>query len=205
MIDGVIIKSLQVNADQRGSFSEVFRREWLPDGFEVRQINRSESKAGVLRGLHYHQQQADYWFLARGRVQVGLFDMRPNSSTYEETQVVEMVTRPGKFSSIPILSEDKLLLQDIKPVDIYIPPGIAHGYLALYDSVLIYVVDQYYDPEDDKSLWWDSAGIDIDWDNKSPILSERDAGAPTWTQLKEYNDHWNSPLPIDDPLKLYNL
>lgn len=163
MIDGIIIKSLRVNADGRGSFSETFRRTWLHD-FEAVQINRSFSKAGVLRGLHYHKYQADYWFLARGRVRVGLFDMRPSSPTYEEsfTMTISDCVLPDGY--------------------IYIPAGVAHGYYAFIDSVLIYVVDQTYDPKDDLSLRWDSAGID--WGIKGPVLSERDASAPTWAQIK---------------------
>ena len=74
---GVEVRELRRLGDERGSFAETYRREWLPAGAgEMVQSNLSRSKAGVLRGMHYHRQQADYWVVVEGRVFVALFDLR---------------------------------------------------------------------------------------------------------------------------------
>src|SRR5687768_6664277 len=65
-IDGAVLLPLTSHPDERGSFTEVYRRSWLPGGKEMVQGNLSFSKAGVLRGLHFHRRQADYWFVVQG-------------------------------------------------------------------------------------------------------------------------------------------
>ncbi|MDH4113619.1 MAG: dTDP-4-dehydrorhamnose 3,5-epimerase family protein, partial [Actinomycetota bacterium] len=57
---------LETRDDPRGAFTEVFRQEWFPDAPAMVQSNLSRSRAGVLRGLHFHRQQADYWCLLEG-------------------------------------------------------------------------------------------------------------------------------------------
>jgi dTDP-4-dehydrorhamnose 3,5-epimerase len=55
---------------------ETFRKVWFPQrSWDIVQTNRSDSKAGVLRGLHYHHEQVDYWIVLRGRIRVGLADL----------------------------------------------------------------------------------------------------------------------------------
>ena len=70
--------------DERGSFLELVRR---PDhGLEFVQANHSFSRAGVVRGLHYHRDQHDLWYVVRGRARIGLADLRgqaPQVETFE--------------------------------------------------------------------------------------------------------------------------
>lgn len=80
VIAGVYIVELTAHADNRGWFMETFRKEWFPQrSWQQVQTNRSESRAGVLRGLHYHHHQVDYWHVIHGEIRAGLVDLRPGS------------------------------------------------------------------------------------------------------------------------------
>ncbi len=157
-IDDVVLVRPDVHGDQRGRFVETYRRSWFPNGREMVQGNRSEKQAGALVGLHYHRHQADYWYLLRGRARVVLHDLRVDSKTDGATEVIE-------------LDED---------VDqgIYIPPGVAHGFAALSDILLTYLVDNYYNPEDELGLAWDDPVVGADWGVRDPVLSARDQNNP---------------------------
>lgn len=130
-LPGVLVVPLRSFEDERGRFVETYREAWFPDRPAMLQSNRSDSKAGVLRGLHFHRKQADYWVVARGRIQVGLADLRPGSPTHLQAATFEL----GEADS-----------------GVYIPPGVAHGFLALNDAALTYQVDQHYDGSDE--LGW---------------------------------------------------
>lgn len=159
-INGVIIKELANFADERGVFSEIFRREWFPQvSWDKLQSNRSKSKANVLRGLHYHFHQVDYWYVPQGSIRAALVDLRPNSPTYKATQVVPM-------------GEDN-------NVGLFIPIGVAHGFYALTDCTLIYYVNNYYDSTDEFGVAWNDLTFGLDWGNETePRISGRDANNP---------------------------
>ncbi len=158
-IAGVVMVRLQSFADERGRFLETFRKSWFPQrSWEIVQTNRSDSAAGVLRGLHYHHRQVDYWYLARGRVRVGLADLRAGSLSHLATATID--------------------LSEAEPAGLYIPSGVAHGFAALTDATLIYVVDNYYDGQDELGVRWDDPALGVDWGVSDPILSARDAGNP---------------------------
>ena len=67
-IGGVYIVPLRAFSDDRGYFFESFRKAWIPGVREMVQGNVSFSKASVLRGMHYHLKQADFWLVPSGRV-----------------------------------------------------------------------------------------------------------------------------------------
>lgn len=159
-IRGVLITEPRVFGDERGSFSEIFRREWFPErSWDAVQLNRSESRAGVVRGLHYHLKQIDYWHCLSGQLRVGLYDMRQGSPTSGAAQVLEL------FGSTPS--------------GVYIPTGVAHGFLAVTDVVLMYVVDQYYDGGDELGVAWDDPDLGLDWRLEAPVIvSDRDRANP---------------------------
>ena len=145
--------------DNRGRFQEAFRKDWISDLFSDQlQINCSHSKAGVIRGLHFHKKQTDYWFPVSGSFRVGLADMRPESPTFR------------KSVSFDLCADD--------PVGLVIPPGVAHGYAALTDAVLIYMVNRYFDGSDEFGVAWNDPVFALDWGIESPILSERDRSNP---------------------------
>ena len=87
IIKDVQIATLKPFADERGRFMETFRKEWFPQrSWDIIQTNRSDSKAGVLRGLHYHFRQVDYWYVIAGKIRAGLYDLRSNSPTYGQSR-----------------------------------------------------------------------------------------------------------------------
>jgi dTDP-4-dehydrorhamnose 3,5-epimerase len=136
---------------------ETYRREWFPEGKEMVQGNRSDKQAGALVGLHFHRRQADYWYVPRGQARVVLHDLRVGSPTEAATMVLD------------IGDDDR---------GIYIPPGVGHGFAALTDLTITYLVDRYYDPADELGVAWDDPDIGADWGVAQPILSERDRTNP---------------------------
>lgn len=163
-IAGLIIADLRVFQDSRGNFREVFRKGWFPQrSWDVLQSNGSRSKQGVLRGLHYHFKQVDYWYVADGMLRAALFDMRPDSPTYMATQTIDMGT------------ENELGL--------FIPVGVAHGFAALTDVLMFYYVDNYYDGADEYGVAWNDPALGIDWGVKNPIVSERDQANLPYSEL----------------------
>ena len=159
-IQGVMTVPLQPHGDDRGRFMECFRVEWFPQvNWERLQSNRSDSGAGVLRGLHYHFRQVDYWYAAGGLIRVGLVDLRRSSRTYLRSATLE-------------LGEGNLL-------GLFIPEGVAHGFAALSDCTLIYIVNNYYDGgKDEFGIAWDDPAHGIDWGLTTPALSRRDRDNP---------------------------
>ncbi len=163
-IDGVKYVHLRGFGDERGRFMETFRREWFPErSWDMIQTNRSDSVAGVLRGLHYHFNQVDYWYVPRGRIQVGLADLRMGSPTFGVSHVLEI----GEENEIGV----------------YIPSGVAHGFLALTDVTLTYLVDQYYNSDDERGVAWDDPELAVAWANRKVILSERDEMNPRLSDI----------------------
>ncbi len=162
--ESTIIKDVQIVIlkpfpDERGRFMETFRKEWFPQrSWEIIQVNRSDSKTGVLRGLHYHFHQVDYWYLVAGKIRAGLYDVRAGSPTYGAAQTIEM-------------DEDN-------PIGIFIPVGVAHGFVTLTQATLTYVVDNYYDGEDEHGVAWNDPDIAMPWGVEYPLISPRDVVNP---------------------------
>lgn len=163
-IAGVYVVRLQDHADDRGRFLETYRRTWIPGAREMVQANRSDSRAGTLRGMHYHLFQSDYWYLASGRAIAGLFDFRSSSPTFKSSATF-----------------------DLEGAGLYIPPGVSHGFYAVTDCTLTYLVDQVYDGSDELGIRWDDPSIDIDWPDGERILSERDQSNPPLDQIPDEN------------------
>lgn len=159
-INDIQIVKLKQFIDKRGSFQEFYRKEWFPQYDHTNiQLNNSFSGKGVLRGLHYHYHQYDYWYVPSGKLRVCLFDIRRDSTTFKNVKFIDVDNTIG----------------------IFIPPGVAHGFYALEDSHLIYVVNQYYDAKDDLGVNWDS----VEWDIGERITSTRDKIAPYINEINE--------------------
>lgn len=159
-IRGVVLVRLSSHDDERGSLTETWRREWIPGSSEMLQANVSRSRAGVLRGLHVHGEQADYWCVLSGTAFVGLLDLRGGSPT------------EGAKAEIRIES-------DIEPMGLYIPPGVAHGFYAETDVILLYLVDRVFTGADEFGLAWNDPGVGIVWPTGGPDLSARDRSNPS--------------------------
>lgn len=167
--------------DSRGAFRELWRASAFPalthadtgapTGSEPRfvQANLSSSAAGVLRGLHYHRRQLDYWTVASGRAFVALVDVRP---------VAE-----GRGAAVV---ETRELAADEWVV---IPAGVAHGFLALEPLELVYLVTNEFDGSDELGFAWDDPAVAVPWPtipatpDGRPILSDRDRSNPSLAEL----------------------
>lgn len=164
-IPGVKLLPRPSHADDRGRFVEIFRISELSEDFV--QANHSTSKRGVLRGLHYHRNQADLWYVIAGRAQVALADLRSGSAT-------------------PTI--ETLILDAEQPAALYIPAGVAHGFAALTDVELIYWVTAEYDASDEHGIAWDDPQLAIPWELTGPVLSDRDRSnvALNWDDIPRF-------------------
>jgi dTDP-4-dehydrorhamnose 3,5-epimerase len=160
-IDGTFVFTPKVFADGRGAFFEGFRASWLSPPKPQVQWNISRSGAGVVRGLHYHRLQTDYWLVPDGAVRVALVDLRPTSSTHRKAICLE--------------------LRADEPKGLLIPPGVLHGYAILKDATVMYLVDVEYTGKDEYGVRWNdpALGLPAVWyDIPTPTLSNRDVNAP---------------------------
>ena len=145
MIEGVIIKELKTNADDRGFFRELIRvsDDFFAEGFG--QWSHSLMFDGVIKAWHLHRIQTDCWYVVSGVLRVGLCDMRPDSQTYKTV--------------IDLLMGDLQAAQVLK-----IPPGVAHGCKTIQGPVnLFYVTSHVYNPDDEIRLPYSDPEIDFDW------------------------------------------
>lgn len=158
-VAGVWLVEPEIHGDQRGLFIETYRREWFPNGREMIQGNRANRQQGALVGLHYHLHQADYWYVPFGAARVVLHDLREGGPTDGVTQELD--------------------LSGENHIGVFIPPGVAHGFAALTDMVITYLVDGYYNAADELGVAWDDPEIGADWGVTDPVLSSRDRTNPT--------------------------
>lgn len=161
-IPEVIIIEPAVFEDKRGYFFESYRKEEFKEiGIDVDfvQDNHSKSKKGVLRGLHYQLNPKAQGKLVRcikGKIWDVAVDIRKGSPWY------------SKWVAVELSEKNKHML--------WIPPGFAHGFVALEDSEIIYKCTEEYDPALDRGIIWNDPEIGIKWPITNPILSNKDAG-----------------------------
>jgi dTDP-4-dehydrorhamnose 3,5-epimerase len=159
-IDGVVVTELEPRHDDRGSFVELFRGSWFAGSRPMMQANLSVSRAGVLRGMHFHRHQADYWCVIDGIAFVALFDLRMGSPSH----------RIGASFTFDAGSGLRGL---------YVPAGVAHGFAALTAVRLQYVVDGEFTGDDEYGIAWDDPDLGIAWPLDGPVLSDRDRANPS--------------------------
>jgi dTDP-4-dehydrorhamnose 3,5-epimerase len=171
-IEGIRYGVVRRATDERGSFRELWRASATPPGdAPYVQANLSSSAPGVLRGLHLHRRQLDHWVVVRGRCLVALVDVRP------------LLT--GDPSARPVVETRELATDDW--VDI--PIGVAHGFLALEELELVYLVTNEYDGTDELGFAWDDPLAAVPWPavpgspHGRPILSARDRTNPSLVEL----------------------
>lgn len=165
-IEGLCIIEPDVFGDNRGWFYESYSArslEKLGISTVFVQDNRSFSaEKGTLRGLHCQTQpmaQTKLLTCTRGRILDVAVDIRESSPTYLRWHAVE-------------LSEENKKL-------FYIPAGFLHGFVTLTDNVeVLYKVDNFYSPENDRSVCFKDDSIGVDWGIENPILSKKDSCAP---------------------------
>ena len=160
-IKGVFVIEPDVYKDDRGFFMETFHieryRKLLGINLDFVQDNISRSSKNVLRGMHFQRNnpQGKIVKVSRGEILDVIVDLRKGSPTY------------GAWESFKLSEQNKL--------QVWIPPGFAHGFLVLSDSAdFEYKCTEYYHPEDEHCLMWNDPEVAIDWPINDPILSEKD-------------------------------
>lgn len=155
--------------DARGWFCESwqetrYREAGLPGRFV--QDNFSYSARGVLRGLHFQNPNAQgkLVMVLLGEVWDVAVDLRRGSPTF------------GRWQGVRLRGEE--------PLQFYVPPGFAHGFVVLSDTALFhYKCTAPYSPADERCVRWDDPDLAIAWPVRHPALSARDAAAPRLREL----------------------
>jgi dTDP-4-dehydrorhamnose 3,5-epimerase len=172
-IKEVLLLEPDIYEDDRGFFMETYHHtKYSNIGIDSAfvQDNRSRSKKGVLRGLHYQLKnpQAKLVYVITGKILDVAVDIRQGSPTF------------GKWSGDILSYENRHQL--------YIPEGFAHGFCVLSDIAdVMYKCTDFYDPDDEYGIFWSDPDINIDWPLENSFLSPKDAGNPKLADIPESN------------------
>ena len=170
-IPELLLITPRVHEDDRGAFTEVFKlQDYRESGISETwvQSNVSQSKSGVLRGMHFQLEhpQAKLFTVLSGEVLDVAIDIRVGSPTF------------GKFGGRILSGESKHQL--------FIPAGFAHGFCVISEAATIhYMCSDYYAPDDERGIRWDDPALNIDWPVANPSLSPKDAVLPNLADVDE--------------------
>jgi dTDP-4-dehydrorhamnose 3,5-epimerase len=160
-IPGLVTILPRIFGDDRGAFFETFNKQSftsLVADVDFVQDNQSTSKANVLRGLHFQAPPYAQGKLVRvisGSVVDVAVDIRKGSPTY------------GKHEKVLLTGENNLMF--------YIPPGFAHGFVALEDNTIFhYKCTGFYNKASEGCLLWNDPTLNIDWGTTNPLISPKD-------------------------------
>ena len=170
-INGVFLIKPQVFNDNRGHFFVFFNSKKFNEatGLDVQfvQDNQSLSSKNVLRGLHFQHPpfaQAKLVSVIKGEVLDVVVDIRKESDTYGE-----------------YIAEN---LNEENHHQLFIPEGMAHGFLTLKDDTIFsYKCSNYYDKGSEDGIIWNDSNLKIDWKIKNPLVSEKDQLAQNFTSF----------------------
>ena len=169
-LEGMLIIQPNQFKDERGFFRETYqKRRYFDLGIldDFVQDNHSHSKKGVLRGLHFQikHPQAQLLTVMGGSIFDVCVDLRIKSSTF------------GNWCGVHLSSEEQ--------VQVYMPPGFAHGFYVLSDTVdLHYKVTRAFDAKDEGGLLWQDPDIGIEWPiNGKATISSRDLSYPALKEI----------------------
>ena len=151
LISGVRLASFSVFPDDRGYFLEVQRFGCgLAEGFPAAtsQVSAALNYPGTIKAFHFHLHQTDCWTPAQGLFQVALVDLRRGSPTFG--------------------LRNTMYVGPLRPWQILIPPGVAHGYkiVGSHESMLVYMTDRFYSPQDEGRIPYDNPSINYDWETQ---------------------------------------
>jgi dTDP-4-dehydrorhamnose 3,5-epimerase len=149
LIDGVELQPHALWPDDRGYFLEIMRFGCgLASALPARstQVSAAISYPGAIKAFHYHLHQTDLWSPIMGMLQVALVDLRNGSPTFG--------------------ARNTIYVGALRPWQVRIPPGVAHGYKVIGDApaVLVYVTDRFYDPSDEGRIPYNNPAIHYDWE-----------------------------------------
>ncbi len=172
-MEGCFVLKPILHNDERGLFFESYQKNKLEEGIGKQinfvQDNISISKKGVLRGLHYQigeHSQSKLVYVLKGEVIDVVVDLRKGSRTF------------GRHFKLKLSSDNRKA--------IFIPKGLAHGFLALTDEVIFaYKCDHYYHPESERGILYNDQDLNINWElpQNRLILSTKDLNLPSFKQM----------------------
>lgn len=163
-IPEVVVIDPDLFQDERGFFMELYHEEkFRQAGIHARfvQDNRSRSRRGTVRGLHYQigRPQGKLIWVPYGKVFDVAVDIRKGSPTF------------GRWISIVLSEEEKKAL--------YIPPDFAHGFCVLSEEAeIFYKCTDFYSRAHERCIRWDDPDLSIPWPAENPVLSQKDRTAP---------------------------
>lgn len=173
-LEGILELCPAVIADHRGYFFESYNQK----GFEAIvgkrlyfvQDNESESRKNVIRGLHYqlNHPQGKLVRAVYGEVYDVVVDLRERSKTF------------GSWGAVT--------LSMAKQNQLWIPPGFAHGFLALTDAIVVYKTTEYRYPDSERTIRWDDDDLNIHWPiERAPIISSKDAAGMDFKKADHFD------------------
>jgi len=173
-IADVLILEPKVFGDSRGFFFESFNAQVFREATGVTahfvQDNHSRSARGVLRGLHYQikQPQGKLVRCTQGEVFDVAVDIRRDSPTF------------GQWVGEILSEENKRQL--------WVPPGLAHGFLVLSESAdFLYKTTEYYAPQHERAILWNDPDLAIEWPlSQTPLLAAKDAAAALFREAEHF-------------------
>ncbi|MDR3321216.1 MAG: dTDP-4-dehydrorhamnose 3,5-epimerase [Synergistaceae bacterium] len=166
-IDGLLLIKTKKFGDDRGFFTEIFNERSFEElGLHLRfvQDNRSRSRRGTLRGLHFQKTrpQGKLVCVTSGEVFDVAVDLRRSSANF------------GKWSAATLTGDGGAMF--------YIPPGLAHGFYVISEFADIsYKCTDFYVPEDESGILWSDPSVGIEWPERDPsrlIISDKDKNHP---------------------------
>jgi dTDP-4-dehydrorhamnose 3,5-epimerase len=166
-LEGPILVRSAVHGDDRGFFTESYRRSTFAElgiADDFVQDNHSRSSHGVVRGMHFQQGMAKLIRCSHGSILDVLVDVRRGSPTFGEWEAFE--------------------LSDQNLHSLYCPVGFAHGFCVTGESAdVLYRCSSYYDPELEGGIAYDDPDLAIEWPAIDLVPSERDAKAPRLAEV----------------------
>ena len=171
-LQGVLVIEPEVFSDARGYFLETYNAKMFAEAGISElfvQDNHSQSKRGVLRGLHYQnaKPQGKLIRVLQGEIFDVVVDLRPESSTY------------GKWSGFNLSAREQKI--------VWIPKGFAHGFYTLSEiAAVVYKVTEFYAPQDERVILWNDPDLAICWPLQGePILSEKDRAGQSFREIRK--------------------
>jgi dTDP-4-dehydrorhamnose 3,5-epimerase len=175
-IDGVLAIEPKVFGDERGWFTESFNAQDFSDAtglsVEFVQDNHSFSRQSTLRGMHYQLEktQGKLVRVVSGAVFDVAVDLRRSSPTY------------GKWMGLELSAENHKQL--------WIPAGLAHGFLVLSPAAeFLYKTTDYYHPQSEACLAWNDPTVGIDWplpQGVAPNMNAKDSAGLSWDAAPKF-------------------
>lgn len=175
-LDGLLVIETKLWRDARGAFVETYHRQRYQDaGIAATfvQDNFSWSQVHVLRGLHYQlsRPQGKLVMVVEGRVFDVAVDIRKGSPTF------------GQWHGVELSAENGLQL--------YIPPGYAHGFCVLSEQAgFLYRCTDYYTPSDERGIQWNDPQLAIRWPSATPLVSPKDQNYKTLAEMQAELPQW---------------